>query len=94
VAQRVEAILNRAEVARSFWGIEAVDLETGAVVYAHNAHQLFTPASNAKMFTTAAGLALVGASIASAPRWKPPRLLTSTAALRATWCWWAAAILT
>ena len=60
VAQRVEAILNRAEVARSFWGIEAVDLETGAVVYAHNAHQLFTPASNAKMFTTAAGLALVG----------------------------------
>ena len=42
------------------WGIEAVDLDTGAVVYAHNSNQLFTPASNAKMFTTAAGLALVG----------------------------------
>jgi D-alanyl-D-alanine carboxypeptidase/D-alanyl-D-alanine-endopeptidase (penicillin-binding protein 4) len=60
LAQRVEAILNRPEVARGLWGIEAVDLETGAVVYAHNANQLFTPASNAKMFTTAAGLALVG----------------------------------
>ena len=60
LAHRVDAILNRAELARGYWGIEVVDLDTGAVVYAHNADRLFTPASNAKIFTTAAGLALVG----------------------------------
>ncbi len=60
VTHRVDAILNRAELASGYWGVAVEDMDTGAVVYAHNANRLFTPASNAKMFTTAAGLALVG----------------------------------
>lgn len=60
LAKRVDAILARPDVARGFWGVEIEDLETGRVVYAHDADRLFTPASNTKLFTTAAALALIG----------------------------------
>ncbi len=60
VAKRIEKILAQPEVARAFWGIEAVDLASGETVYSHNADKLFTPASNTKLFTTSAALALIG----------------------------------
>ena len=60
LAKRVDAILARPDVARGFWGVEIEDLETGRVVYSHEADRLFTPASNTKLFTTAAALALIG----------------------------------
>jgi D-alanyl-D-alanine carboxypeptidase/D-alanyl-D-alanine-endopeptidase (penicillin-binding protein 4) len=60
LAKRVDAILSRADVARGFWGVEIEELESGRVVYSHEADQLFTPASNTKLFTTAAALALIG----------------------------------
>jgi D-alanyl-D-alanine carboxypeptidase/D-alanyl-D-alanine-endopeptidase (penicillin-binding protein 4) len=60
LARRVDAILARADVARGFWGIEIEDLDTGRVIYSHDADRLFTPASNTKLFTTAATLALIG----------------------------------
>jgi D-alanyl-D-alanine carboxypeptidase/D-alanyl-D-alanine-endopeptidase (penicillin-binding protein 4) len=56
----VDAILARADVARGFWGVEIEELESGRVVYSHDADRLFTPASNTKLFTTAAALALIG----------------------------------
>lgn len=60
LAQRVGAVLEDAELQRGFWGIEVVSLSDGKVLYSQNADKLFTPASNTKLFTTAAALALVG----------------------------------
>src|SRR5712691_5844642 len=57
---RIAAILSDHDLARGFWGIEVVSLPSGRILYAQNADKLFTPASNTKLFTTAAALALVG----------------------------------
>lgn len=42
-------------------GVQIIDCTTGASVFSHNADKRFTPASNLKVFTTAAALELVGA---------------------------------
>jgi D-alanyl-D-alanine carboxypeptidase/D-alanyl-D-alanine-endopeptidase (penicillin-binding protein 4) len=59
-ATRIDAILSEPDLARGFWGIEVVSLTSGRVLYEHDADKLFTPASNTKLFTTAAALALIG----------------------------------
>lgn len=58
--KRVEDVLSQPDVARAFWGIEVVSLESGKTLYSLNSDKLFTPASNTKLFTTAATLALIG----------------------------------
>ncbi|HEY5162902.1 MAG TPA: D-alanyl-D-alanine carboxypeptidase/D-alanyl-D-alanine-endopeptidase [Terriglobales bacterium] len=58
--ERIERVLNQPDVARGFWGVEAVSLTTGKTLYTYNGDKLFTPASNTKLFTTAAALALIG----------------------------------
>ena len=58
--ERIERILNQPDIARGFWGIEAVSLSTGKTLFTYNGDKLFTPASNTKLFTTAAALALIG----------------------------------
>ena len=60
LSARVNAVLAEPDLSRGFWGIEVVSLTTGKVLYAQNADKLFTPASNTKLFTTAAALALIG----------------------------------
>jgi len=60
LAKKIEKILADPEVGRGFWGIEAVSLTTGKTLYEQNADRLFTPASNTKLFTTAATFALIG----------------------------------
>jgi serine-type D-Ala-D-Ala carboxypeptidase/endopeptidase (penicillin-binding protein 4) len=60
LAKRVDAILSRPEVARGFWGVEIEELDTGRVIYSRDADQLYTPASDTKLFITAATLALIG----------------------------------
>jgi D-alanyl-D-alanine carboxypeptidase/D-alanyl-D-alanine-endopeptidase (penicillin-binding protein 4) len=57
---RIAAVLSAPDLSRGFWGIEIVSLATGQTLYAQNADKLFTPASNTKLFTTAAALALIG----------------------------------
>jgi serine-type D-Ala-D-Ala carboxypeptidase/endopeptidase (penicillin-binding protein 4) len=57
---RIASILAEPDLARGFWGIEIRSLNTGEVLFAQNADKLFTPASNTKLFTTAASLALIG----------------------------------
>ncbi len=56
----ITQILSDPAVARGLWGIYAVSLDSGKPLYALNQDKLFTPASNAKLFTTAAVFALIG----------------------------------
>src|SRR6201984_1980407 len=57
---RIATILKDPDLARGFWGVEVLSLKTGKILYSQNADRLFTPASNTKLFTTSAALALIG----------------------------------
>jgi len=56
----IETILQDPDAARGFWGVYAVSLDNGRSLIAVNQDKLFTPASNAKLFTTAAVFGLIG----------------------------------
>src|SRR5205809_5458665 len=58
--KRISTILSTPDLTRGFWGMEVVSLSTGKVLYSQNGDKLFIPASNTKLFTTAAALALIG----------------------------------
>ena len=60
LAKEISAILAQPSLDRAHWGIDVVDMDSGKVLYSQNAEQLFLPASNAKLFTTAAALAAAG----------------------------------
>jgi serine-type D-Ala-D-Ala carboxypeptidase/endopeptidase (penicillin-binding protein 4) len=60
IEKRIATILSQPDLTRGFWGIEVVSLSDGKTLYAQNSNKLFTPASNTKLFTTAAALALIG----------------------------------
>ncbi|HZD30595.1 MAG TPA: D-alanyl-D-alanine carboxypeptidase/D-alanyl-D-alanine-endopeptidase, partial [Candidatus Angelobacter sp.] len=60
LSHAIEQVLSDPDVARGFWGIDVVSLGTGDRLYALNPDKLFTPASNTKLFTTAAAYALIG----------------------------------
>src|SRR5437868_8105984 len=60
LSKDIDRLLSDPQMARGFWGIEIIDLVSGKTLYKRNDDKLFTPASNAKLFTTAAALALIG----------------------------------
>ena len=57
---RAQAALAEAHAQKAFWGILVVDADTGETLYEVNSNRFFTPASNAKLFTTALAMATLG----------------------------------
>lgn len=60
LVRQIETILRRSEARRGHWGIEIVHLSDGRVLYSRDAEHLFLPASNMKLFTTAAAVEALG----------------------------------
>jgi D-alanyl-D-alanine carboxypeptidase/D-alanyl-D-alanine-endopeptidase (penicillin-binding protein 4) len=60
LGRRIEAILRRNDARRGFWGIVVARLPEGKILYERNADHLFLPASNMKLFTTAAAIEKLG----------------------------------
>ena len=60
ISKEISTILEQPPLDRAHWGIDVVELDTGKQIYSQNPDQLFLPASNAKIFTTAAALAMAG----------------------------------
>jgi D-alanyl-D-alanine carboxypeptidase/D-alanyl-D-alanine-endopeptidase (penicillin-binding protein 4) len=57
---RVAAVLGQSNAGKLNWGIEVADRTTGQPLYELNSDHYFTPASNAKVVTTALALATLG----------------------------------
>jgi D-alanyl-D-alanine carboxypeptidase/D-alanyl-D-alanine-endopeptidase (penicillin-binding protein 4) len=54
---RARAALVEVQAQKTYWGVVVADQDTGAILYELNPDHFFTPASNAKIFTTALALA-------------------------------------
>jgi len=61
LTQRIDRAIDEGEVASARWGISVISMRDGRALYARNADNLFTPASNMKIYTTAVALDLLGA---------------------------------
>ncbi|MBT4036215.1 MAG: D-alanyl-D-alanine carboxypeptidase/D-alanyl-D-alanine-endopeptidase [Candidatus Marinimicrobia bacterium] len=60
VAFQIDNLLNNAPTQMAWWGVKVQYANTGKVIYERNASKMFLPASNVKMYTTAAALCLLG----------------------------------
>lgn len=56
----IDELLGRPIARQAFWGVHVRDLDSGETLYDHEGQKLFVPASNAKLFSTALGLARLG----------------------------------
>lgn len=61
LAKQVQALLDEPIYQQAHWGLLFVDLQSGEVVFEHNRHKLFAPASVTKIFSTSAALDILGA---------------------------------
>ncbi len=57
---RIRSALSHPNHSHAFWGARVVDLETGEVLFSKNEHLNMIPASNTKLYTTAATLSTLG----------------------------------
>jgi len=60
LAARIRAFTEAPRFAAAAWGIQVVSLDTGRVLFEHNAGKYFLPASNVKLFTAAMALQELG----------------------------------
>jgi D-alanyl-D-alanine carboxypeptidase/D-alanyl-D-alanine-endopeptidase (penicillin-binding protein 4) len=58
--RHVETLLSQPRFQPSHFGIHIIEPETRSIIYSRNAHDLFMPASNMKLITTAAALSILG----------------------------------
>lgn len=56
----IDHAIDTSDFSAARWGVSVISLRDGRVLYARNAAQLFTPASNMKVYTTAVALELLG----------------------------------
>lgn len=59
--QSIMPLLNDPVFENAIWGVQVIDLNTGAPLFSRNAQKSMMPASNTKLYTTGAGLELLGA---------------------------------
>ncbi len=57
---RVDSVLAEAHAQKAFWGVLIADGDSGETLYELNADKFFTPASNAKIFTSTLALSMLG----------------------------------
>jgi D-alanyl-D-alanine carboxypeptidase/D-alanyl-D-alanine-endopeptidase (penicillin-binding protein 4) len=57
---RIAAHLSQPRFGAAAWGVKVVSLDTGKTVFDHNADKYFSPASNAKLYSTALALDRLG----------------------------------
>jgi len=58
--QKLTAQVTAPYFAGATWGVKVVSLDSGKALFEHNAEKLFSPASNSKLYTVAAGLDQLG----------------------------------
>lgn len=58
--ERLEAHVGAARFRHALWGVQIVSLDSGRVVFSHNADKLMIPASNTKLYTGALALDRLG----------------------------------
>jgi D-alanyl-D-alanine carboxypeptidase/D-alanyl-D-alanine-endopeptidase (penicillin-binding protein 4) len=61
LAAQIQALLEEPAYRHAHWGLLFIDLKSGEVVYEHQRHKLFAPASVTKIFSTSAALDGLGA---------------------------------
>jgi D-alanyl-D-alanine carboxypeptidase/D-alanyl-D-alanine-endopeptidase (penicillin-binding protein 4) len=66
LGREIDHAIDEGDLAQARWGIFVMSMKDGRVLYSRNGDQLFTPASNMKIYTTAAALDLLGADY----RWR------------------------
>src|SRR5207249_8539795 len=66
LAAEIERAINENNLTQARWGVFVTSLKDGRVLYSRNGSELFMPASNMKVYTTAVALDLLGADY----RWR------------------------
>jgi D-alanyl-D-alanine carboxypeptidase/D-alanyl-D-alanine-endopeptidase (penicillin-binding protein 4) len=62
LSARIDDLLQRWDVEEAFWGVAVYDVDAEEMIYSRNTDQSFLPASNQKIFTTAAALDILGST--------------------------------
>src|SRR6266446_5878179 len=60
LAREIDRTIDTSDLTRARWGVFVTSMKDGRVLVSRNGDKLFTPASNMKVYTTAAALDLLG----------------------------------